>query len=185
MKLSIKVDKNKISEVERELGAYYKQAPNALYRALNRAATNVNSNIKKEVRKKYNIKAGDVNDTLTKTKASKNNLSATVRSSGELISLDKFKVSPKTVNPKRKSPIKVGVKKDGVKVLMGAFVADIHGAKVFKREGKERLPIKKLFGPSVPQMIGNEEVKKEIENKGQETFDKRLEYEIDRIMKRG
>lgn len=185
MRLSINIDKNKMNEVEKAMGSYYKQAPTALSRALNRAATNINSNIRKEVRKEYNIKAGDVNDTITRTRASKNNLSATVSSSGELIPLDKFKVSPKTVNPKRRSPIKVGVKKNGVKVLMGAFVADIQGAKVFRRSDSERLPIKRLFGPSVPQMIGNEDVKKEIETQGQETFDKRLDHEIDRIMKRG
>lgn len=185
MKLSIDVDKNKISEVEKALGSYYKQAPTAIFRALNRAATNINSNIKKEVRKEYNIKAGDVNETLTVKRANKSNLSASVMSMGGLTPLDKFKVSPKTINPNRKSPIKIGVKKDGVKVVLDAFVADVNGTKVFQRTGEARLPIRMLFGPSVPQMLSNEDIRKEIETQGQETFEKRLSHEIDRIMERG
>lgn len=185
MRLVVDIDKKNIQDVENRLGFFYKQAPNAISRALNRAATNVNSNIKKEVRNEYNIKAGDINETLSVTKASKMSLVAQVKSSGALIPLDKFKVSPKTVNPKRKGQIKIGVKKDGLKTVMGAFVADINGKKVFQRESKSRLPIKKLFGPSVPQMLGNEEIRVEIERQGQETFENRLDHEINRILDRG
>ncbi len=185
MRVIVDVDKKQLQSVEDRLGEFNKQAPSAISRALNRAASNVNSNIKKEVRKEYNIKAGDINETLTKTKASKISLKAEVRSSGALIPLDKFKVSPKTVNPKRKSQIKIGVKKDGLKIVMGAFVADINGKKVFQRESKSRLPINRLFGPSVPQMLGNEEIKTEIERQGQETFNNRLEHEINRILEKG
>jgi hypothetical protein len=185
MRVIIDVDKKHIQNVENMLGSFHNQATSAISRAINRAATNVNSNIKKEVRKDYNIKAGDVNATLTKTKANKMNLKAEVKSSGALIPLDKFKVSPKTVNPKRKSQIKIGVKKKGLKTVIGAFVADINGKKVFQRTTKSRLPINRLFGPSVPQMVGNEEIRSEIERQGQETFNDRLEHEINRILEKG
>lgn len=186
MRLTVDVDRNMIVDIQRQLGEYHNKAPTAISRAMNRAATNINSNIKKEVRKEYNIKAGDIKDNMEKPiRSTKNRLKAEVRSIGRPIGLEKFKVSPKTVNPKRKSPIKIGVKKDGVKAVMGAFVADINGKKVFERTSKSRLPIRKLFGPSVPQMIGNEEVRTEIERKGQETFQNRLEHEIGRILERG
>ncbi|MFC4403316.1 phage tail protein [Gracilibacillus xinjiangensis] len=174
-----------ITEVEKKLGGFHKQAPSAISRALNRAVTTVNSNVKKEVRKEYNIKAKDVSETLQKTRANKSDLRASVTSKGSPVGLDKFKVSPKTINPNRKSPIKIGVKKSSLTKVMGAFVTDINGSKVFKRSGKSRLPVERLFGPSVPQMLGNENVVQVIEEKGQETFQKRLEHEIGRILKKG
>lgn len=185
MRIVVDVDKKHIQDAESKLGELSNQAPTAISRALNRAATNVNSNIKKELRKEYNIKAGDIGATLSTLKANKASLKAEVKSSGALIPLDKFKVSPKTVNPKRKSQIKIGVKKDGLKTVLGAFVAEVSGKKVFQRKGKSRLPIKRLFGPSIPQMLGNEEIRSEIERQGQETFYKRLEHEISRILEKG
>ncbi|WP_106494888.1 phage tail protein [Lentibacillus sp. Marseille-P4043] len=185
MRATVEVDEKMIREVQKKLGDFQKQTPSAISKAINRAVTNINSNVKKEVRKGYNIKAGDIGATLTKTRATKSALRAKVQSSGELIPLDRFKVSPKTVNPKRKSPIKIAVKKSSVSAVMGAFVADINGRKVFQRTGDSRLPIKRLFGPSVPQMIGNDEVHKEIEKQGQETLKKRLDHEINRILEKG
>ncbi|MBP1924596.1 hypothetical protein J2Z76_000449 [Sedimentibacter acidaminivorans] len=185
MNITIDVDERMINDVQDKLGGFHKRAPGAISNALNRAATNVNSNIKKEVRKEYNIKSQDIGETLAKTKATKGSLRAEVKSSGRSVPLDRFKVSPMTVNPKRKSQIKIGVKKDGLKTVMGAFVADVSGKKVFQRSSKSRLPIKKLFGPSVPQMLENENVKEIIETEGHETFNKRLEHEIDRILEKG
>jgi len=185
MKMDINVDEKMYIEVQRKLGRFHKKAPNAISNSLNRAASNINKNVKKEVRKEYHIKSKDVGSTLKVTKASRSSLGAEVRSKGELIPLDRFKVSPKTVNPKRKSPIKVAVKRDGLKKVLGAFVLDINGKKVFERTGKSRLPIKRLFGPSVPQMIGNEEVHEEIHSEGLKTFNSRVEHEIERILERG
>lgn len=185
MRVTVDVDEKMIQQVQDKLGKFHKQAPAAISRALNRAATTVNATVRKEVRKVYNIKAKDVSDTLKKTKATRSDLRAAVISSGSPIGLDKFKVSPKTVNPRRKSPIKIGVKKSNLKRVMGAFVADVNGIKVFKRKTKKRLPIERLFGPSVPQMLENENVTDVVKKKGQDTFDQRLEHEINRILERG
>jgi hypothetical protein len=185
MRLTVDVDEKMLQDVQTRLGDLHKKAPNAISGALNRAIANVNTNIGKEIRKEYVIKAGDIKETITVSKASRAKLSATARSKGNLIGLDKFKVSPKTINPNRKSSIKIGVKKSGVKQVMGAFVADLGGVKVFKRKDKDRLPIQRLFGPSVPQMLANEDIRAEIEKQGQETFDQRLEHEINRIIERG
>lgn len=185
MKPTVSIDRNMLEDVQKRLGQFEKKAPQAISSALNRALTNVASNISKEVRQDYNIKAADVKETLIKTKASRQNLNAIVRSRGNLIPLDRFKVSPKKPAPKRKAPIKVGVKKNGVKPISGAFVADISGVKVFQRQGKQRLPINRLFGPSVPQMLKNEEIRNVINEEGRETFYRRLDHEINRILERG
>lgn len=184
MRVIVEVDEQMIREVEKRLGEMSKKAPNVISNALNRAMTNVASNIKKEVRKEYIIKAKDIEATLIRRKATRNALSASILSRGNPIPLDRFKVSPRTVQPKRKKPIKVAVKKTGLKELMGAFVADIHGIKVFRRRTKKRLPIDRLFGPSIPQMI-NDKVAERINEEGRTTFQKRLEHEINRILGTG
>ncbi|WP_163538301.1 phage tail protein [Gracilibacillus sp. YIM 98692] len=184
--VSVDIDRKLVADVQKRLGEFHKKAPNAIAKALNRAMTNVNSNIKKEIRKEYHIKSRDIASTLSKpARATKNNLYAEVNSKGRPIGIDKFKVSPKTVNPNRKSPIKIAVKKDGVKKAMGAFIADINGIKAFKRTSGSRLPIQRLFGPSVPQMLEDEGIQEEVNQLGQETFDKRLDHEIERILEKG
>lgn len=185
MRMIVQVDERMLREVQAKLGSFSNKAPNAIARALNRAATNIKSNMSKEVRKYYTIKASDIKSTILKYRASRSNLSASVVSRGNPIGLDKFKVSPKTVQPNRKKPIKVGVKKDGLKVVLGAFVADVAGIGVFERTTKARYPIRRLYGPSVPQMLGNVHVREEIGKQGYETFQKRLDHEINWILEKG
>lgn len=184
MSVRITVDDSNIKEVERKLGEFKEKAPNAIASALNRAATNLKSNISKEVRKEYHIKARDINETLKVFKASRSKLSAKVESKGKALGLDKFKVSPKTVNPRRKSQLKIAVKKDGIKQILGAFIADIHGIKVFTRDTKKRLPISRRFGPSVPQMVGDEEISEKLNYQAWLMYEKRLNHEIHRVLSR-
>lgn len=191
----ITVDAEKLKEVERRLGQYPKKAPLAIMRALNRTAANVKTNASKKVREEYTAKAKDVNSTFTVRRASKSSLSAAVESSAGALGLDKFKVSPK--EPRHNKPpkaLKVQVKKSGgAKRIVGAFVASVNGNKVFKRQpgakGKKgkggnwtALPIERLFGPPVPQMLDNRSVRAFVEQEAAKTFDNRLDHEIKRIM---
>lgn len=158
------------------------KAPKVIVSALNRTMTNLASNISKEIRVNYTAKASDIKESLVKVRATPTNMSATVRSKGSVIGLDKFKVTPKTVQPKRKKPIKAGVKKDATKSMGSAFVADINGIKVFVRTSKKRLSLKRLYGPSIPQMLKNEKVKDKLQIKAEDMFKKRLEHEISRLL---
>ncbi|MEI2466652.1 phage tail protein [Niallia taxi] len=185
MNVTVDLNQQMLTQVQSRLGALSNKAPNALTNALNRTLTNVASNVSKEIRKEYNIKASDVKQTITKTKASRSRMTAIVTSKGTPIPLDRFKISPKTVQPKRKKPIKVGVKKGGLKEVLGAFVSDLNGIKVFQREGKKRLPVKRLYGPSIPQMLGNQEVVNKINQEGAMMFNTRINHEITRILDRG
>lgn len=182
----ITVDASEINRVAKELGEYKSKAPVAIYRAINRAASNAKTNATKKVRENYNIKAKDINSTIKITKATRSNLVAIVKSSGYRIPLNKFKVSPS--NPRPKNPpnvLRVEVKKTGLKEVVGAFVANINGNKVFKRTSNSRLPIQQLFGPAVPQMMNNENVREYIEEQATKMYEQRLEHEIDRIKESG
>ena len=182
MSVRIVIDETGIEEVAQRLGEIRNKAPNAISNALNRSLTNVSATLKKEVRSQYHVKAGDIQKTLKMKRATAAKLSAEVRSSGSPISLDKFKVSPKTANPRRKSQLKIAVKKNGTKQILGAFIANISGNKVFKRVGKHRLPIEKLFGPSVPQMASEEGIVDTVNTKAAQTYAQRLEHEINRLL---
>lgn len=184
MSVRISIDAAELKRVQGMLGEIAHKAPNVIASSLNRSISNLNANIPKEVRKYYHIKATDIKKTLKSFKASSSNLSAKVTSTGKVLGLDKFKVSPKTVNPKRKSQLKIAIKQGGTKRVLGAFVANIHGTKIFKRDGKTRLPVSRLMGPSVPQMIGNEESVNQIETEAWATYQRNLNHYVNHLLSR-
>jgi len=54
---------------------------------------------------------------------------------------------------------------------------------VYEREGESRLPVKEFFGPSTPQMMySDEDVLDEMEAKMTETYEKRIDHEILRVL---
>jgi hypothetical protein len=179
----ISIDSNKLKEVEKQLGQFKGKAPTAISRALNRAAANAKTNASKKAREEYIVKASDIKSSINISKATKSKLGASVVSKGERLGLHKFKVSPKA--PRHKNPpksLKVSVKKGSGKKLLHAFIADINGGKVFERTSKARLPIRQLYGPAIPQMLGNVSVKNYIESESAKVFNQRLEHEIKNIL---
>ena len=196
----IKVNSYELKKIEMRLGKYKSKAPVVMSRALNRAAANANKNARMKPKSEYNIKSNDVKSTLSIKKANRSNLGAVVKSKGEKVPLDKFKVSPKQPRPQKPPKVlKVAVKKDGYKKLKSAFVADISGYKVFKRTGKFKIPdkgkyagknlkreiIQRIYGPAVPSMLKNKDVRNYIEKEAVDTFHKRLDHEIKRVLESG
>lgn len=179
----ISINSNTIREVETQLGQFKSKAPTVIARALNRAAANAKTNAAKKAREEYIVKASDIKNSITVSKATKSSLGTKVVSKGERLGLHKFKVSPKTPRPKNPpSSLKVAVKKGSGKQLLHAFIADINGGKVFERTSAVRLPIRQLYGPAIPQMLGNVSVSNYIETESSRVFDQRLEHEINTIL---
>lgn len=179
----ITIDAVKFGEVAQELGQYKNKTNLVLVRALNRAASNVGTNASKKAREQYNVKAKDVKETINIARASKSTLGAVIKSVGERLPLIKFKVSPSAPRPKNPPKVlRVSVKKGGLKELVGGFVANVNGNKVFKRTSSARLPIQQLFGPAVPQMLGTDNIREYIENEASRVFDDRLDHEIQRML---
>ena len=154
----------------------------ALMRAVNRAAQSGKAQAVREVRARYTVKAGDIRKTLTTTKATRTSLEAEIVSRGSPLSLASFKHTPRTdTTGASRKRVRVAVKKEGgLKPLGQAFVWQ---GKIMQRVGKTRLPIEKKIGPAVPSMIGNPEVVEAIEEQTQETVVKRLDHEVNRILK--
>lgn len=182
MSIRIVVDDAELQRVQGMLGEFKHKAPNIIASAMNRSITNIKANVPKEVRKDYNVKAAEVKDTLKILKANASKLQAEVKSTGKVLGLDKYKVSPKTVNPKRKSQLKISIKKSNTKQILGSFIANINGVKVFKRDGKKRLPISRLMGPSVPQMIGKQEKVDKINRDAYVMYERRINQDINHFL---
>ncbi len=68
--------------------------------------------------------------------------------------------------------------------LDNAFMAQMRGHKgVYERTTAKRFPVRELFGPATPQMMySNEDVMDSIEEKAIETYEKRIDVEINRIL---
>lgn len=184
MRIELTVPERQIQAIEEQLEQIPTQTPHIIRRALNRSLTTMQTTAKREVREQYHIKATHIQDHLSSQKATTSNLQVRLQGKGRPIPLDHFKYSPKTPNPRRKKAISVAVKKDGNKPLPGGFVVDINGNKIFKRVGKKRLPIDRLFGPSLPQMIDGNEIPENVKTAGMDTFEKRVDHDVSRLLAR-
>ena len=175
-----------IDKVKQKLGSYSKKTPQVISRALNRAIASVKTNVYRNVKEDYYLKRKDIYETFTIRKASRNNLTARAKSKGGVIGLEKYKVTPSKARPGHPPRVlKVAVKRDGMKELTGAFVADINGMKVFTRLNKTRLPISRITGPAIPQIIDNMEIREDVQEIAVDTYNKRLKHEINRVLESG
>lgn len=71
----------------------------------------------------------------------------------------------------------------GAVTLQHAFIAPVFGqTAVFERVGAPRFPVRQLFGPSTGHMMQNEQVAEQMSETIQDTFDKRVEHELLRVL---
>lgn len=173
-----------IERAERLLTYIPKGVETAVPRAINRAMESARTAAVTKAREEYTVKAKAVRSTIKLTRANASNMTGVITSTGSPIPLYDFKVNPKTVNGRRRSPIRVSVKHGQQTSLNRAFIARLGSGKtgVFERLGKSRLPIKMLYGPSAPQMLENDNVAEFIEKTAVETMNKRLDHEIGRLL---
>lgn len=161
-------------------GGLYK----AVGSALTRSAAAGRTVAKRAVTKEYSISS---NEFLSRTK----NINHFVKDAGGNISVEfgfRGYVIPLLVfNTKfgKDGRIVTQVKREkAASQLDHAFVAQVGGHRgVFEREGDERFPIHELYGPATPQMMySNEDVLDEMEAKMADTYEKRIEHELMRVM---
>jgi hypothetical protein len=142
----------------------------ALQRAVKTAADRVASQISRDVRTRYNIKASLVKAHVSLSPIKSGGfISRLIAYTGGRISLRNFvagkaepMISKKTG---RHLPVRVTVIKDRPRhVVRGAFLAKGWNATddtpylVFQRIGAERLKIRKLTGPALPTMVSNPKI---------------------------
>lgn len=142
-------------------------ADKALVRALNKTADQAKVQASRAIRDAgYKIKAGTIKASITIARATATTLTASVIAKGKRIPLVEYTARP--VNP----GVTVAVK-EGRKLVRGVFFATMptghrgvyerdtrRGSKrvPYKRNGKrntKQLPIRELYGPSIPQAFVN------------------------------
>lgn len=152
--------------------------------------------ISQEVTKEYNIKKKDVNETKTgvknkgtiKVKGVKIDEIA-IEYKGRVLTPTHFSMLPKERKERGPYVVSAKIKKSGNRKPLSskAFLAAAGGAGTtqipFQRSGTERLPIEAIKTVSVPQMIDNERVSKNIYTRMNEELGKRLEHHMKQIMK--
>ena len=160
-------------------------ANKAVARAINRAVEGARTDAIKAICEEYAIKPVDVRKSIHIVRATYQKLEAQIISTGGPLPLIQFRVNPKSTRTKRR--VRAGVKFGNQITLPHAFIQKMSNGHigVFQRHtdgetGKmvPRMPIKQLYAPSFPQMLGNKEVLKYIEMKAHYRLDKELRHQI-------
>jgi len=161
-------------------GGVYK----AVGSALTRAAAAGKTAAKQPVTKEYTISQSEF---LARTRninhfirESSGGISVVFGFRGNVIPLMKFNTR---VNGS--GQIVTQVKRSGsAETLNRAFSAQMGGHRgIYERVGVSRFPVEELYGPATPQMMySNEKVTDEIERKVADTYEKRIDHEILRIL---
>lgn len=146
--------------------------PRILSRAINKVAGAARTFIVRVVAGQISIKQKDLKQQNVKLrKASFRRLVAVILIMGGRIPLKRFAAR----QTKKGATYRIQ-KTGGRKTVAGAFIVETMGGHVFRRKGKTRMPIAKLFGPSVPQVV--EDVAELAENTLNRRIGNNLEKEI-------
>ena len=179
----VRLDESAVKKLTSYLEGMPKQAPVAIARAMNRAIDSTKTEASRIVKENYTIKASSVKQSLSVKKASKNELVAQFLSTANSSSLSMahYKFSPnRDTTGKAFRPVTAEIKKGSPFTVNNGF---IWNGNVFRRTGKKRLPIEVKTGPTVPQLLSQEDAFEALQEKAEETFMKRLDHEVGVLLK--
>lgn len=153
-----------------------RNARQAISRGLNKTAANVRVAASTEIRKRRVLSAKIVRDAIAIRKASHQRLVASLVVTGRPIPLRDYKAR------QTKKGVTTQVSPGKRKLISHrgnrAFIVQKLSGHVFAREGKARLPIKKLFGPSLPSTFVQVEVRAAWTATAREVLPKRITEEM-------
>jgi len=185
--LQVDFDRNQYSEILKKcsLLANETQINKAISRAAKRAADTAKAESVRQLSSEYTLPAAEIRGTITARNIA-NDIGAVMDISSAPFALTKFKgVTPNKTMPPAKGPVVAKVKKSGGAAMKRAFVAKMKSGHigVYEREGEKNLPIDQHFGPSTPGMFkANETVNEAVMKLAGETFDKRVQHELERLL---
>ncbi|MBQ8698576.1 MAG: hypothetical protein IJ521_06225 [Schwartzia sp.] len=169
--IEIEVSRASAKALEEQLAALKGEK---VYAAMSQAAKRAASHAKrigtKHVRQTYTIDAASVK-AATSIRGTQGG--AVLRIAGPRKSAGHYKAK------KRKGGIFVSVKKGSGDIVPRSFA---YSNTFFKRQGKDRLPIERIFGPAVPQLFGNDAIKEEIAAEAMKKYEERIRHEVGRLI---
>ena len=139
--------------------------------AAKRAAIHAKKIGSKRVRSIYTIDSGSVKSAIGGIRTI--GMGAELRIAGPRKSVGHYKAR------QNKRGVYVSIKKGSGDTLARSFA---WSNTFFQREGKSRTPIKRLFGPAVPQLFDNPAVHQELETAALKKYEERVAHELSRVI---
>lgn len=98
--------------------------------------------------------------------------------------LTAFQLRPRRATTKRQA-FSVSVRRGSGGGIERGFVNAGQGGRLaaLQREETARYPVRLLYGPAAPQMLGDEGVREEIEARATEILGRRFDHEIGRMLR--
>ena len=172
----LRIDTDGLDDIGRVYEEAGRQAPKIISRALNDTGTSAFAVVKRRLQEIMGAGSQkEVEKELRKIRATPSRLTFIIIGLGRPWSLKRFK-------PKQRKR-GVSAKPWGVsRVFPGTFVPEALHGHVFKRVGTARLPIKKLWGPSVPKEMMDDAVFQALVAKVDERLPNRLLHHLGRAL---
>lgn len=191
--ISITIDEKLVKEAYDLFADNHKVVRIAAAKAINRANTAVQKEVSKAIRKNYEISAKNIKKGFKLKRATAGQPIGAVISRGAPTLITRFKLKPDptkmmaalrsgAIAGKSVGPISVKVKKGSSFVpIRGLFIQKSSRsgyAGAMQRYVKSAYPLHIPYGPSVPQMFGNEETLAELIPIAEEVLNNRFLHEI-------
>jgi hypothetical protein len=206
MVLNFKVNDRPLAEVQRLLGDVKGAVPRALSGAANRTAQQIKTRLMRILTSQLNVKRADIDldrnlqrlgrsGGVRLRKGSPQRPGASVMVSGLRLALIRFATSapmPGWRKQRRRQPMldqaTYRIRRDGgPKVVPGSFRARMQTGHwgLWKRQGPKRLPLRELFGPSIPQVLLDDvSVHRLMQEEAPALYQKNVSSQIDRFLQR-
>lgn len=140
----------------------------AMRTTITRTARKARTNVSKQIRREYTVKAATIKDTVSlRTEKQRADTVAVLSYRGGTLPIDRFSTSVRTVGTPRgqRRAVSARIKKrSGRKIVRGGFPLRGDSGPTMERTTERRLPISRVFTLSVPQMI-NQDVRRAVERK--------------------
>ena len=176
----VRLDTSAVERMLRNLGS---NLPKVVSRALNKTISSARTDMKRQIAKDIGIKAGVVDKSLKVTKASTTSFVARLNASGKRIPL--IQLGAKGPEPSRGKGRGVTYRLGGkTKRLTSAFIATMPRSGhrgVFRRVGKEQIPIIQLFGPSIVHVFGKK--LPAVQKRAGEQFETEVDRAVQSLLK--
>lgn len=191
IKLTLDVDK--VHLAENLLADSPKQLRIAASQAINRTITTIRSKASVIIRERYTIAAKNIKPAINIKRAMKSSLEGAVIGRSSPLPLSAFKLTPnpeKVISSLRAGKTGMRGKVIRVQVLKGKGSTPVKGLFIQKssrsnyaglmlRYLKTAYPLRIPYGPSIPQMLGNELTIEKLVPLAEETLNKRFLHEVE------
>lgn len=166
-----------------------KQARLVASRAINRAMVAGKTEAARRLSADYTVLRRQVNEKVTTSKATSNKMEAAVTWRGGALNLADFRVTPGKPQPAKRPVLRATVSRTGgPQEYKGAFLIQTRrGVQAYRRvtDNDGRYPITGVWGPSIPQLLGGQNIRDAVEVRARAVLDARIEHEINRELLKG